>query len=672
MAKTITDKRPPLTSPLLGGYAAKQCARRLHNDYDPTLDKELKVSESAGALMRMQEGNDFEADIAAVLASLLPSDEAVFLTGDRSGASLDARERATAEAMDGGARFIWNPRLTPQRHLHRTGEPDALVRVGAFPKSNGRFAYVGVDVKHHQPFEGDSASRDWKVSALATPWLDATTNLASRGVPQLVDSMQLAHYYRMLEAIGSAGPAVGGIIGKAIGGQLVVVWRELDAELHRHEDAEGVRKKMSALDIYDQEFAFRVAVGKSALARRTDPEQPALVDPEWKDECKECPWREVCHDELKDGDHITLLQGVTPARARAHYAAKVTTVSQLARLDRGTARVVDTNLDLAAVLERARAAEQPDAPVSLIVSGRNAAERAAREVFAAIGIETIADLGLLHPATAAYAGTGVTNLAASIDQARVTKAERVHRARGVSHVSIPRAAVELDVDMENDEHIYLWGVYRTVRSRGVTKEEYRPFVSWDGTDGGEARAFVEFWSYLTQMQTWARSTKVGGFKAFYYTQAETRCLRALVAKHAGRPGVPSSAEVEAFIASDDWVDMHRIIAGQTLWPTEDMSVKSVAKRCGFTWRDTDAGGGNSVSWYRDALYGASPELREESREHVLRYNEDDVLATRHVRDWLSRLGQARRPGEKLPSVADLDLRFGRRRMAPPARSLRAA
>lgn len=660
MAKKITDKRPPLTSPLLGGYAAKQCARRLHNDYDPTIDNAQKVPETQAQQMRMEEGNDFEAAVERRLKALLDPAEAVFLEGDRSGASLDKREQATAEAMQKGVPFIWNPRLTPQREAFRTGEPDALVRVGRTRARNRKWRYGGVDVKHHHPMQGTAAARPWKVSDLATPWPDQGHELDQTGIPQLVDSMQLAHYHRMLERLGAAGPAIGGIIGKELDGTLVVLWRDLDSALYQHDDENGVRRKMSPLEIYDLEFAFRVEVAERALARGADETLVALAPPEWKGECKECPWREVCHDDLRELDHITLLQGVTPARAKAHYATGVTTVAELARLDWRTAAIVDTHVDLPALMAAADVVEDTSAPLRTLVTGKNATERAALAAFAAGGVRTISDLTALDTRTARYAGTGVANLAASIDQARVAKADRVHRARGVDHVRIPRAAVELDVDMENDDQIYLWGVYLTVRSRGVTREEYHPFVSFDGTDEGEANTFVEFWSYLLRMQAWARNTKVGGFKAFYYTQAETRCLRALAEKHAGRPGVPTSAELETFIASDDWVDMYEIIAAQTLWPTEDLSIKSVAKRCGFTWRDADAGGGNSVSWYRDAVYGATPELREESQAHVLRYNEDDVLATRYVRDWLSRLGAARRPGDKLPSVADLDQRFRRR------------
>ena len=64
-------------------------------------------------------------------------------------------------------------------------------------------------------------------------------------------------------------------------------------------------------------------------------------------------------------------------------------------------------------------------------------------------------------------------------------------------------------------------------------------------------------------------------------------------------------------------------------------VAVVAPVAGFHWRDPDAGGEQSIGWYRDAQASRGVE-RDSGRERILAYNEDDVRATRAVREWISR------------------------------------
>lgn len=69
---------------------------------------------------------------------------------------------------------------------------------------------------------------------------------------------------------------------------------------------------------------------------------------------------------------------------------------------------------------------------------------------------------------------------------------------------------------------------------------------------------------------------------------------------------------------------------------------------GFAWRDPEAGGDTSMLWYREAVGATDPSRREAGRKRLLAYNEDDVIATLTVRDWLAR------EAPKLPRIAALD------------------
>ncbi|MDA3629732.1 ribonuclease H-like domain-containing protein, partial [Saccharopolyspora sp. WRP15-2] len=64
-------------------------------------------------------------------------------------------------------------------------------------------------------------------------------------------------------------------------------------------------------------------------------------------------------------------------------------------------------------------------------------------------------------------------------------------------------------------------------------------------------------------------------------------------------------------------------------------LKVIAPSAGFTWRDAEASGENSMRWYRDAvgLGGGIPDPTQ--RDRILHYNEDDVRATWIIRRWMT-------------------------------------
>ena len=105
--------------------------------------------------------------------------------------------------------------------------------------------------------------------------------------------------------------------------------------------------------------------------------------------------------------------------------------------------------------------------------------------------------------------------------------------------------------------------------------------------------------------------------------------------------LPSTRVLDRFFASDEWVDLHQIVADQIL--TEGpLGLKVLATRAGFAWRDEDPSGEASMAWFEEAASGD-----EAARRRLLEYNEDDVLATRALRDWLDG------PARSLPHLDDV-------------------
>jgi hypothetical protein len=129
------------------------------------------------------------------------------------------RIAATVEAMERGVLAIAGGQLPDDAAGHRAGRPDLLLRHGT--TDDGTHAYVPVDVKAHGVV-GDAkrSSLRWSsVDDIAAhgSFSDArtTTGQRARIKDRLADALQLAHYWRMLQACGRA-PAidpVGGIIG---------------------------------------------------------------------------------------------------------------------------------------------------------------------------------------------------------------------------------------------------------------------------------------------------------------------------------------------------------------------------------------------------------------------------------------------------------------------------
>ncbi len=337
----------------------------------------------------------------------------------------------------------------------------------------------------------------------------------------------------------------------------------------------GQEAGRSALDTYDRRFADRLAVATAARAGG-----PALAEPSRITECRRCPWWPVCESELRRADDVSLVvRGEDALRLRGRG---ITTVRMLATLDprQGLPEPADTDDEHA-------------------------------------GGELSADLREAVALARAW-------------RADVPLVRRVHRP------DVPRGAVEVDVDMESlgEDGAYLWGVLLSGADVGL-EHGYRGFATWDPVPTrDEARSFAAFWAWLTDVRRRAAERGLSFRSYCYNEQAENRWLRGSVERFAGEPGIPAAEEVEAFIASDAWIDLFPAVSTSFLCP-RGKGLKRVAPSAGFGWRDPEAGGENSMRWYRRAvgLDGDAPEPA--MRDRLLIYNEDDVRATHALRTWMT-------------------------------------
>jgi predicted RecB family nuclease len=101
----------------------------------------------------------------------------------------------------------------------------------------------------------------------------------------------------------------------------------------------------------------------------------------------------------------------------------------------------------------------------------------------------------------------------------------------------------------------------------------------------------------------------------------------------GATGVPTPTQVREFVDGGQWVDMFEAVNDQFICPN-GKGLKKIAPVAGFSWRDAEASGEASMSWYREAVgYDGEVDLGERTR--LLEYNEDDVRATMTLRHWMT-------------------------------------
>ena len=243
-------------------------------------------------------------------------------------------------------------------------------------------------------------------------------------------------------------------------------------------------------------------------------------------------------------------------------------------------------------------------------------------------LEELDDISLLLPGGRGdvWREEGITTVQSLIDDGPAEPAAlaRAWRAgipvlRREKLAPVPRADVEIDIDMEAylDQGAYLWGAY--------DGEEYRAFVTWEDVGGAAEEAnFNAFWSWLMQRRRDAREAGQT-FRAYCYAAGgENHWLRSSARRFAS----VDEAEVAEFIASEDWVDVFALVR-RSLVGTDGLGLKVLGPVVGFAWEDDDVDGERSVALRRAGRLGDI-----DARDMLIRYNEDDCLATRAVRDFL--------------------------------------
>ena len=192
----MTDSRQTnevhVTEIVLGSYAPKQCARKVHNTFDPRIPAvtDWIPSDELQALFDL--GIVFEKQMFDQWQVALGSD---FVLVDESDYS--ARVSKTLAAISDGTLVVAGGQLPNDPVGHRAGKPDVLLRwsdKGDLPK------YVPADIKAHKSARGRPRTKEIQYSSLTKPTTQvALTGAAVSPAQSFSDVLQLAHYTRMFK-----------------------------------------------------------------------------------------------------------------------------------------------------------------------------------------------------------------------------------------------------------------------------------------------------------------------------------------------------------------------------------------------------------------------------------------------------------------------------------------
>lgn len=178
-------------------------------------------------------------------------------------------------------------------------------------------------------------------------------------------------------------------------------------------------------------------------------------------------------------------------------------------------------------------------------------------------------------------------------------------------VSLPTEGLEIHFDIESDppnDTDYLYGFLL----RGPDGDEYKAFVAVTLED--EKTMWGSFLEWLKGLPD--------AYAVYHFSSYEKSRLAVLEKRYGG------SEWLDLFRTR--MIDLKEITTHGVTFPLYFYGLKYIAKFLGFSWRGEVKGGSQSVDVFEKYLETKDRTLLDS----ILLYNEDDVRATAHLKDWL--------------------------------------
>ncbi len=181
--------------------------------------------------------------------------------------------------------------------------------------------------------------------------------------------------------------------------------------------------------------------------------------------------------------------------------------------------------------------------------------------------------------------------------------------------TIPDAKLKIYFDIEGDPLLqvqYLFGFWIV---DGQQAPYYKYFLAEQ--PGDEGKMWGEFLA-------WLDSLPINDCQVYHFADYErSRCLG--MAKQYG-----GESAIARFITR--FIDLSTIVQESVIFPLYFYSIKDIAKSkfLNYKWRHPKAGGAQSIFWYEKWLETGDRQVLQD----IVDYNEDDVIATEYLHQWL--------------------------------------
>jgi predicted RecB family nuclease len=309
---------------------------------------------------------------------------------------------------------------------------------------------------------------------------------------------------------------------------------------------------------------------------------PAGTYPEPVEHCDVCRWTVECKARRRADDHLSLVAGIGRQQRRALVDRGVTTLAELGML-----------------------------PLPLVPPLNGATERTLERIREQARIQL----------------EGRTQGTVRYELLLPENGQRPEPERGLASLPIPSPG-DLFFDIEGDPYAFEDGLEYLFGVMDVS-DRWHAIWSTDASGGftfaGEKAAFEALMDLFT-----AQLERYPEAHIYHFHSYEPSALKHLMGKHATR-----ELEVDRLLRGGVMVDLHRIVRQALRASLESYGLKSLEPLYGFK-REVDLrdAGSSIVAFEQWLELGEGERPAADHLVRIERYNHDDVISTRELRDWL--------------------------------------
>ncbi|MBI2415151.1 MAG: TM0106 family RecB-like putative nuclease [Candidatus Kerfeldbacteria bacterium] len=212
-------------------------------------------------------------------------------------------------------------------------------------------------------------------------------------------------------------------------------------------------------------------------------------------------------------------------------------------------------------------------------------------------------------------------------QAQALLDQQVH---WLAQPDIPETPLKIYFDIEGDPLLqieYLFGFWiegdvtgslaqiGQVRSQPNRSAYYLYFLA------EQPNQTEQLWQQFLQ---WLELLPPAAYTIYHFADYERSRTRGLADRYGGSTAFTSFQQ--------QLIDLAQVVQRSVIFPLYFYSIKDIAKSrfLNYRWRHKKAGGAQSIFWYEQWLESGDRQILDD----IINYNEDDVIATAHLHQWL--------------------------------------